>query len=619
MKRTRKTLAVLLSLLRALSVCAVAFAADGDVTVTFVDSDGVTALADAQTIAAGTAAAKPADPVKEDCFFRGWKLPDAYEYYDFKTPLDEDTALTAIWEEGVGFYREDFQDISETQFNAQADGWALMTEDGNCFARHPGGTAAGPFKTPVFDMSSVSDQRYFYIDFRFRNPATEDETTALDGIDGHSEMTVKYRFANTDAEDAWKTDSIYTSIDNKAHDGWTNAHAMMFFYPQYFSYEDIQFAFVVDGSEGVFDLDDICIYCGGHDFEYDFVYDDEAEAYIENEIFVICENDGCTLGPDFEVHVKLNAPEKKFTDDDKSPDATLTGLDAFNFYTLVGMSDEIIYVSAEDQGTDLPGAPTEPGFYAACLDIYEYDLGIEMSTWLVVQYAIGYTLTYGQTLTAITLPSANYSWADGVDTSAVLPVGEYEFDVDLTITYEYEDWTTGDMVTETYVDTFPMPVRVVPKEITVTAKNAEKFEGETDPALEYTVEGLVGTDQLTGALARETGETAGTYAIGQGTLTAGDNYTVKFTGATFTVKAKEVPTEEPTDPPEEPTTKPSEEPTTKPSEEPTTNPPADPENKGSCCDTFRRLFCELKDKIVQFFTYPFRLIAAMFSGFSMEC
>ena len=610
MKRTKKLLAVLLSLLMVFSVCTVAFAADGGVTVTFLDSDGTT-LAAAQTIAAGAVPEIPADPVKEDCFFRGWKLPDEYKYYDFKTPLDEDTALTAIFEEGVGFYREDFQAITETQFSTQAVGWALTAEDGNCFARHPGGTAAGPFKTPVFDMSSVSDQSYLYIDFRYRNPATEDETTALDGIDGHSEMTVKYRFANTDAEDAWRTDSIYTDTDD-AHDGWTNTHAMMFFYPQYFSYEDIQFAFVVDGSEGVFDLDDICIYCGGHDFEYDFAYDDEAGAYIENEIFVICENDGCTLGPDFEARVRINAPEKKYADDDKSPDATLTGLDAFNFYTNVGMRDEIIYVSVDDESTDLPGAPTEPGIYAACLDIYEYDLGIELSTWLVVQYAIGYTLTYGQTLTAITLPSANYSWADGVDTSAVLPVGEYEFDVDLTITYEYEDWTTGDLVTETYVDTFPMPVRVVPKEITVTAKAAEKTEGETDPALEYTVAGLVGTDQLTGALARETGEAAGTYAIGQGTLSAGDNYTIKFTGATFTIKAKQTPPEEPTNPPEEPTTNP-------PAEEPTTNPPADPENKGSCCDTFKRFFCELKDMLVQFFSYPFRLLIKMFSEFKAEC
>ena len=558
MKKTvRKSISVLLSLLMVLSVFGgMAFTASAaDIVVTFVDSDG-TPLADAQTFAAGTAAAKPADPTKADCFFRGWKLPDEYKYYDFVTPLDEDTALTAIWEEGVGFYREDFQAITEDQFSTQADGWSLITEDGNCFARHPGAAAPGPFKTPVFDMSSYSDQSYLYIDFRYRNPATTDPDHSLDGIDGHSEMTVKYRFANTDAEDAWHTDHIYTQTDD-AHDGWTNTHAMMFFYPQYFSYEDIQFAFVVDGEEGVFDLDDINIFVGGHDFEYDFAYDDEAGEYLFDEIIGHCDNDFCTLDPDFEVHVKINAPEKKFTDDDKSPDATLTGLDVFNFYTGVGMSDEIIYVSAEDQGTDLPGAPTAPGFYAACLDLYPYDLGIETAIWLTVQYAIGYTLTYGQTLAAIALPSENYSWADGVETDQVLSVGEYAFDVDLTITYEYEDWVTGDMVTETNVDTFPMPVRVLPKEITVTAKDAEKTEGETDPALEYTVEGLVGDDTLSGTLVRAAGEDPGVYAIGIGTLAAGDNYTVKYVGANLTIKAKQVPDnppEDPDDPPVEPDT-----------------------------------------------------------------
>ena len=588
-KSSRKSLSVFLSLLMVLSVFScLAFASGGtDITVTFVDSDG-TSLAEAQTIAAGAAAAKPADPTKEDCFFRGWKLPDEYKYYDFVTPLEEDTALTAIWEEGVGFYREDFQAISEAQFNEQANGWALITEDGNCFARHPGGAAPGPFKTPVFDMSSYSDQSYLYIDFRYRNPATTDPDHSLDGIDGHSEMTVKYRFANTDAEDAWKTDSIYTQTDD-AHDGWTNTHAMMFFYPQYFSYEDIQFAFVVDGEEGVFDLDDINIYCGGHDFEYDFIQDDETGEYSFDEIFGYCKNDFCTLDPDFEVHVKINAPEKKFTDDDKSPNATLTGLDVFNFYTGVGMSDKIVYARVEDELTDLPGAPTAPGIYAASLDLYPYDLGIEMGIWLTVPYAIGYTLTYGQTLAAITLPSENYSWADGVETDKVLSVGEYEFDVDLTITYEYEDWVTGDMVTETNVDTFPMPVRVLPKEITVTAKAAEKTEGETDPALEYTVEGLVGNDTLSGALVRAAGEEPGVYAIGIGTLTAGDNYTVKYVGANLTIQAKPEPPTEPTEPPTEPTTTP-------------VVPP--PTNKNPFLEKLKCFF----DKLLDIFLGSFRII-----------
>ncbi len=73
------------------------------------------------------------------------------------------------------------------------------------------------------------------------------------------------------------------------------------------------------------------------------------------------------------------------------------------------------------------------------------------------------------------------------------------------------------------------------KALTVTANAASKTYGAADPALTYTASGLVGTDKMTGALTRAAGENAGTYAIGQGTLDAGGNYTLSFTGATFTI------------------------------------------------------------------------------------
>ena len=40
---------------------------------------------------------------------------------------------------------------------------------------------------------------------------------------------------------------------------------------------------------------------------------------------------------------------------------------------------------------------------------------------------------------------------------------------------------------------------------------------------------------LTGSLTRATGENVGSYAIGQGTLSAGGNYTIAFTGANFSI------------------------------------------------------------------------------------
>jgi gliding motility-associated-like protein len=65
-----------------------------------------------------------------------------------------------------------------------------------------------------------------------------------------------------------------------------------------------------------------------------------------------------------------------------------------------------------------------------------------------------------------------------------------------------------------------------------------KLYGDPDPVFAYHAEGFVaGGDGgiLSGALVREPGESAGEYAIGIGTLTAGDNYTINFTGADFRI------------------------------------------------------------------------------------
>ncbi|MEZ0005650.1 hypothetical protein ABH942_001007 [Flavobacterium sp. 28YEA47A] len=74
--------------------------------------------------------------------------------------------------------------------------------------------------------------------------------------------------------------------------------------------------------------------------------------------------------------------------------------------------------------------------------------------------------------------------------------------------------------------------------LTVTANAKNKVYGTADPALTYTVSGLVNGDTqsiITGALARTTGEAAGTYTIEQGTLAAGDNYAITYTAADFNI------------------------------------------------------------------------------------
>jgi predicted outer membrane repeat protein len=81
------------------------------------------------------------------------------------------------------------------------------------------------------------------------------------------------------------------------------------------------------------------------------------------------------------------------------------------------------------------------------------------------------------------------------------------------------------------------------KPITVTADASQtKVYGTTDPAFTYSVSpSLVGNDTFSGVLKRATGEDVGTYAIAQGTLTAGDNYTITYTGNDFEItKADQV-------------------------------------------------------------------------------
>ncbi|WP_434429692.1 MBG domain-containing protein [Sphingobacterium spiritivorum] len=74
--------------------------------------------------------------------------------------------------------------------------------------------------------------------------------------------------------------------------------------------------------------------------------------------------------------------------------------------------------------------------------------------------------------------------------------------------------------------------------LNIVADAKSKVYGTADPALTYTVTGFEnGDDQsiITGALSRTAGEEAGIYRIEQGTLTAGANYNITYTGADFTI------------------------------------------------------------------------------------
>ncbi len=78
--------------------------------------------------------------------------------------------------------------------------------------------------------------------------------------------------------------------------------------------------------------------------------------------------------------------------------------------------------------------------------------------------------------------------------------------------------------------------------LTVTAQPETKQYGAADPQLAYTVTGLPNgttTSIFSGSLARNPGENVGSYAITQGTLTAGDKYKITFKGSYLTITQAE--------------------------------------------------------------------------------
>jgi len=78
---------------------------------------------------------------------------------------------------------------------------------------------------------------------------------------------------------------------------------------------------------------------------------------------------------------------------------------------------------------------------------------------------------------------------------------------------------------------------VNPAPLTVTAHALDKYEGQADPVLGWSLTAgqLFEEDELSGALTREAGETCGVYAILQGSLSAPEHYELSFVGAEFSI------------------------------------------------------------------------------------
>ncbi len=116
-------------------------------------------------------------------------------------------------------------------------------------------------------------------------------------------------------------------------------------------------------------------------------------------------------------------------------------------------------------------------------------------------------------------------------------IGQYAIDIDLGTLLSEQGYQ--------FAIGSPGVLTVTPRPITITADSLSKLLGLIDPALTFTVSGagLVNGDQLSGSLARDPGELAGAYAIRQGTLAAGVNYTVSYVAGTFTINPPPIPPE----------------------------------------------------------------------------
>ncbi|HWO07017.1 MAG TPA: MBG domain-containing protein [Candidatus Paceibacterota bacterium] len=134
------------------------------------------------------------------------------------------------------------------------------------------------------------------------------------------------------------------------------------------------------------------------------------------------------------------------------------------------------------------------------------------------------THTYDGTPKSATVTS-ELEYTVTYDGSETAPTNAGEYDVLATIT------EVG------YTGSAAGTLTISPVAITVQADNAVKVFGEEDPALTYSITSgsLVGEDAFTGDVARQPGESVGTYAIGQGSLGLSDNYVLTFVDGTFTI------------------------------------------------------------------------------------
>ena len=154
--------------------------------------------------------------------------------------------------------------------------------------------------------------------------------------------------------------------------------------------------------------------------------------------------------------------------------------------------------------------------------------------------AYGYTLSLGSEQFTVSGLASGDSIASVSMTSAGTASAADAGDYAITITGVSA--ASGTELNNYTIRSVPGTLTINQRAITVSADDTNKVYGYVDPSLTYKIDSgsLVDGDSFSGSLVRAAGEDVDSYAIGQGTLTLGDNYTISFTGGTLTINQRAI-------------------------------------------------------------------------------
>ncbi|MFC6747412.1 beta strand repeat-containing protein [Methylobacterium persicinum] len=160
----------------------------------------------------------------------------------------------------------------------------------------------------------------------------------------------------------------------------------------------------------------------------------------------------------------------------------------------------------------------------------------------VVVTALGGTSTYGETASNPGFTATGLVDGEGIDALKGL---SNNFSITPQTGVSGSPYTlsvTGTVANGNYIVTERRDATwtVTPRTLGVTAKAASRPIGDANPDFTYDTRGLVNGDGLSGALTTtaDAASPEGGYPITQGTLSAGANYSLSYTGADLTVTAK---------------------------------------------------------------------------------